>query len=94
MAVADVRRQTREADEAKREVRAVVGDIIAQDSAEEIYGFALDHMKVDRKDVAGVPALRALFRVANSAKIGAPVIAMDSAGAAATFPHLSRFRQA
>ena len=33
----------------------------------EIYGFALDQMKVDRKGVEGVPALRALFNLAASA---------------------------
>ena len=47
----------READEARRAVRSVVGDVLAQDSAEGIYGFALDQMKVDRKDVKGVAGI-------------------------------------
>ena len=54
----------RAADEARRAVRTVVGDVLAQDSAEGIYSFALDQMKVDHKDVTGVPALRALFNLA------------------------------
>ncbi len=57
----------RAADLARRDVRPIVGDVLAQDSAEEIYGFALDQMKIDRKDVKGVPALRALFNLAVSA---------------------------
>lgn len=57
----------RYAEEAKREVRDVVGDVIAQDSAEGIYEFALDQMGIDHKDVKGRTALRALFQAARSA---------------------------
>jgi hypothetical protein len=67
------------------------------DSAAEIYGFALDHMKVDRKGVEGVPALRALFKVAAAGKTATattPNVAQDSAGLAAKFPGASRFRNA
>ncbi len=67
-----------EADEARRAVRPVVGDVLAQDSAEGIYSFALDQMKVDHKDVVGVPALRALFNLAQSASKPAPRVAMDA----------------
>ena len=75
-------------------MRPVIGDVIGMDSAEEIYGFALDHMKIDRKDVQGTPALRALFRVASSTKKQdtiTPVIAQDSAGLAKQFPNATRF---
>lgn len=90
--VAKVRTEMREADEARRAVSAVVGDYIAQDSAEGIYAFALDHMKVEHKDVTGVPALRALFNVAKSAQVAAlPVMAVDAAPAMAQFPQLKRF---
>lgn len=90
--VAKVRVEMREADEARRAVSAVVGDVIAQDSASEIYAFALDHMKVDHKDVTGVPALRALFNVAKSSQVApAPVMAVDAAPAIAQFPQLNRF---
>jgi hypothetical protein len=62
-----LRTELRESDEARRAVRPVVGDVLAQDSAEDIYGFALDQLKVERKDVKGVPAMRALFNLAVSA---------------------------
>ena len=91
-----LRKELREANEAAREVRHIVGDV-AMDSAAEIYGFALDHMKVDRKGVEGVPALRALFKVAAASKTAtatAPNVAQDSAGLAAKFPGAARFRNA
>jgi hypothetical protein len=90
-----LRKELRDAAEAAREVRPVVGDV-AMDSASDIYGFALDHMKVDRQGVEGVSALRALFKVAASANAAsAPVhVAQDSAGLAAKFPGAARFRNA
>ena len=90
-----LRKELREANEAAREVRHIVGDV-AMDSAAEIYGFALDHMKVDRAGVEGAPALRALFKVAAAGKAStAPVhVAQDSAGLAAKFPGAARFRNA
>lgn len=91
-AITTVKRELREADQARRDVSSVVGDVIAQDSAEQIYGFALDHMKVEHKDVTGVPALKALFTVANRSAVPAAKIAMDSKGLAAQFPNATRFR--
>lgn len=89
-----LRKSLREAEEARREVRHIVGDV-AMDSAAEIYGFALDHMKVDRKDVEGAAALKALFKVAASKTAAAPVhVAQDAAGLAAKFPGANRFRTA
>jgi hypothetical protein len=89
-----LRKELREANEAAREVRHIVGDV-AMDSAAEIYGFALDHMKVDRAGVEGAPALRALFKVAASHKVASPVhVAQDSAGLAAKFPGAARFSNA
>lgn len=94
-AMDSLRKELREANEAAREVRHIVGDV-AMDSAVEIYGFALDHMKVDRAGVEGAPALRALFKVAAANKAStAPVhVAQDSAGLAAKFPGAARFRNA
>ena len=94
-AMDSLRKELREANEAAREVRHIVGDV-AMDSAAEIYGFALDHMKVDRAGVEGAPALRALFKVAAANKAStAPVhVAQDSAGLAAKFPGAARFRNA
>lgn len=91
-AIATVTRNINEANEARLAVRAVVGDVIAQDSAEGIYGFALDHMKVGHEGVTGVPALKAIFVAANRKAVPAPKLAMDSKGLATQFPHATRFR--
>jgi hypothetical protein len=91
---AQLRAELRQAAEAARDVRDVVGDVIGMDSAAEVYAFALDHMKVDHKDVEGVAALRALFKVASAQKQEAPRVAQDAAPALAMFPGLSRFRNA
>jgi hypothetical protein len=88
-----LRKELRAAAEAARDVRSVVGDV-TMDSAADIYGFALDHMKVDRKGVEGVAALRALFKVASSQKSAAPQVAQDSAGLTERFPGAARFRNA
>jgi hypothetical protein len=87
------KQELREADEARRAVRPVVGDVIGMDSALTIYGFALDQMKVDHKDVKELAGKKALFNLANSrsAAAAAPVIAQDAAGAVKQFPNLSRF---
>jgi uncharacterized protein len=87
-----LRAELKESYEARRAVRSVVGDVLAQDSAEEIYGFALDQMKVDRKGVSGVPALRALFNLASSAsKAPATRPAFDGiADMQEKFPNASR----
>ena len=77
-AMDEFKAELRAADEARRAVRPVVGDVLAQDSAEGIYGFALDQMKVDRKGVEGVTALRALFNLAQQASKPTARVAMDS----------------
>jgi hypothetical protein len=77
-AMDEFKAELREAEDARRAVRPVVGDVLAQDSAEGIYEFALDQMKIDRKDVKGVPALRALFNLAQQAAKPAPRIAFDA----------------
>lgn len=94
-AMDSLRKDLQDAAQAARDVRSVVGDV-AMDSAGEIYAFALDQMKVDRKDVEGVAALRALFRVASSAAsavsaVASPEIAQDAAAANQMFPGASRF---
>lgn len=90
-----LRKELREAEEARRDVRAIVGDVMGMDSAAAVYGFALDHMKVDRAGVEGAPALRALFKVAASHKVASPVhVAQDSTGLAAKFPGAARFSHA
>lgn len=87
-----------EARQAERDVAPVVGEVIGMDSAADIYGFALDHMKTDRKGVEGAAALRALYLVAAKAHTAAanalPVIAADSASAIERFPGVARFGRA
>ena len=93
---AKLRAEMAEANTARIEVRATVGDIaVAMDSAAAIYGFALDHMKIDHAGIDNVTALRALYKVASLTKpAAAPVVALDSAGAAAKFAGLARFTTA
>ena len=81
------------AEDAKREVRPTVGDVMGMDSAADVYGFALDHLKIDRTDVAGVPALRALYRTAvNGRAESGRRMAQDSASVIKQIPGLARFR--
>lgn len=95
-AMDEFRQELKDADEARREVRPVVGDVIAQDKAVDIYGFALDQMKIDHTGVTEVPALRAMFRLAREKQnnTAAPVhVAMDASGAEKQFPAMARFRK-
>lgn len=89
----ELRAQLRDAEQARQDVRSVVGNVsVAMDSAADVYGFALDHMKVDRKDVEGTAALRALFKAAsNKPSVPASTIAQDSAGLNVKFPNAGRF---
>lgn len=90
-----LRAEFRAADEAKRDVRPIVGDVVAMDSAEKIYEFALDQMKVDHKGVTGTAALRALFNLAKDRSAGTvPAVVMDSASVLKAFPGIGRIRQA
>lgn len=95
-AMDSMRTEMREAEDARRDVRETVGDVLGMDSASAVYGFALDHMKVDHKGVEGVAALRALYRVAVSGNSPrpAPKLAQDSGGLATKFPNATRFRNA
>lgn len=89
------KKELREADEARRAVRPVVGDVIAQDSATGIYEFALDHMGVKHDGIKDATALKALFAVANSNRnVAAPRVAQDSTTLIQKFPGAARFRQA
>lgn len=89
-AMDEFKAELRAAEEARRAVRSVVGDVLAYDTAEEIYSFALDQMKIDHKGVDGVPALRALFNVAQEAKKPTPRVAYDSTGIEEKFPSATR----
>lgn len=86
----DLTKQFQDLEVAKSAVRATVGDVIGMDSAESVYRFALDHMKVAHKDTPAA-GLRNLFDVASSVSAPkTPVIASDSA-VSASIPGLDRF---
>lgn len=61
---------------ARKDVEATVG-VVALDSAEAVYRFALDHLKVDHKELPAA-SLAALYTVSAKA-IKAPEIATDAA---------------
>jgi hypothetical protein len=75
---------------AREEVKPVLGNVTTFDSAEAVYGAALDHLKIERKDVHP-SALRALFQAAT--KQGATAVVGDAKPAksmADAIPHLNR----
>jgi hypothetical protein len=80
-AVAAARAEARAVRLAEQDVRPLLGDLVAQDSAEAIYKLALDHMKIE---VEGVhpSAYRVLVQqgiAAQKQQAPTPVVAMDSA---------------
>lgn len=68
---------------ARTAVEGTVG-VCALDSAEAVYRFALDHLKVDHKAI-DVSALPALFETSAKAATGTPAIAADAAAATGKF---------
>lgn len=86
-------KQFKDLEVAKSAVRGTVGDVIGMDSAAGVYRFALDHLKVDHKDMPDA-GLGSLYKVA-SERTAAPAIvnhiAADAAIASA-IPGLDRFK--
>lgn len=91
-AMDSMRVEFRALEAAKSAVRTTVGDVIGMDSAEQVYRFALDHLKVDHKDMPAA-GLGRLFAVASDRKPVAPTprIANDAA-LNKQIPGLDRFR--
>lgn len=91
-AMDSMRVEFRALESAKSAVRTTVGDVIGMDSAEQVYRFALDHLKVDHKDMPAA-GLGRLFAVASDRKTVAPTprIASDAA-LNKQIPGLDRFR--
>lgn len=90
-AMDSMRQEFRALESAKSAVRTTVGDVIGMDSAEQVYRFALDHLKVNHKDTPAA-GLSNLFAVASDRKAApAPRLATDSASVA-SIPGLDRFR--
>lgn len=61
---------------ARKDVESTVG-VVAMDSAEAVYRFALDHLKVDHKEIPSA-ALAALY-TASAKTAAAPALAADAA---------------
>ena len=93
-AMDSMRIEFRQLEQAKVDVRAVVGDVIGMDSAEEVYRFALGKMGHDHKDMPAA-GLRTMFNAVKDVKASrpAPRIAEDSAATVQQF-NLGRFGQA
>lgn len=93
-AMDSMRVEFRQLEQAKVDVRAVVGDVIGMDSAEEVYRFALGKMGHDHKDMPAA-GLRTMFNAVKDVKASrpAPRIAEDSAATVQQF-NLGRFGQA
>ena len=75
---------------AREEVKPVLGNVTTFDTADAVYGAALDHLKIDRKDVHP-SAWRALFQAAT--KQGPNPVVGDEKPAksmADAIPHLNR----
>lgn len=92
-----MRAEFRALEQAKSDVRPTVGDVMGMDSADAVYRFALDQLKIDHEGVSG-PALAKLYKAASVRP------AMDAAPAqqarvtaakalAEQFPELARFNK-
>lgn len=85
----------RQLEQAKVDVRAVVGDVIGMDSAEDVYRFALDQMGIANKDMPAA-GLRTMFNAVKdrrSAPKSTPEMAQDAAATVDQF-NLGRFGRA
>lgn len=88
----ELTKQFRDLEVAKSAVRSTVGDVIGMDSAAGVYRFALDHLKVDHKDMpdAGLGSLYKVASERNATPAVVNTIAADAAIAKA-IPGLDRF---
>lgn len=94
-AMDSMRVEFRQLEQAKVDVRAVVGDVIGMDSAEDVYRFALDQMGITNKDMPAA-GLRTMFNAVKdrrSAPKNTPEMAQDAAATVDQF-NLGRFGRA
>lgn len=94
-AMDSMRVEFRQLEQAKVDVRAVVGDVIGMDSAEDVYRFALDQMGIANKDMPAA-GLRTMFNAVKdrrSAPKNTPEMAQDAAATVDQF-NLGRFGRA
>lgn len=83
-------------EQAKQDVKEIVGDVMGVESAEEVYRFALDQMAIDHSDIKEVAALKKLCKLANDKKSYADKSYTQSAGSEVDilkqFPNLARIK--
>lgn len=96
-AMDSMRAEFRALEQAKSDVRATVGDVMGMDSADAVYRFALDQLKIDHEGVSG-PALAKLYKAASvrPAMDAAPAQQARVTAAKALveqFPELARFNK-
>lgn len=94
-AMDSMRVEFRQLEQAKVDVRAIVGDVIGMDSAEDVYRFALDQMGIANKDMPAA-GLRTMFNAVKdrrSAPKNTPEMAQDAAATVDQF-NLGRFGRA
>lgn len=94
-AMDSMRAEFRQLEQAKVDVRSVVGDVIGMDSAEAVYRFALDHLSIEHKDMPAA-GLRSMFNAVKGQKVTpkqAPQLAQDAKQTADRF-NLGRFGRA
>lgn len=94
---AELRDQFKALEQAKSDVRATVGDVMGMDSADAVYRFALDHLKVDHEGVTGA-ALAKLYKAASVARPAMDAAPAQSRATAAKelaeqFPGIGRFNK-
>lgn len=93
---AELRDQFKALEQAKSDVRATVGDVMGMDSADAVYRFALDHLKIDHEGVTGA-ALPKLYKAASvrPAMDAAPAQSRATAAKelAEQFPAIGRFNK-
>jgi hypothetical protein len=78
---------------AREDVKPLLGNVTTFDSADAVYGAALDHLKIERKDIHP-SAWRALFQA--STKQNTPNVTGDAKTVKSmdeAFPHLNRLRR-
>lgn len=92
-AMDSMRKEFRALEQAKVDVRDTVGDVLGMDSAEQVYRYAFDQMKVDHKDVPAA-GLRAMFNAVSSRPAAKSAIMAHDAKLTEQFPGLSRIRHA
>lgn len=83
----------KELEQAKADVRPIVGDVLGMDSAESVYKFALDHKKIAHDGIDDVNALKAILKASLIASDAKPYQTFTGKVKKLTdaFPGLKRF---